>query len=329
MRKIAVCFTRQGKELIERLIRACREKGVEIPEGFLLSENTDPGELRRYDASVRDWMREYFREGNAILFVGAAGIAVRALAGLPEDKLKDAPVLVLDDGGNYVIPILSGHAGGGNKLALIVAELLNAQAVITTSSDVNGVFSADVFAMENRLTVRNREGIKKISAKAIEGKSITLSVKDYPPKEPVDLIVADETDAEYTLLLSPRPYTVGLGMKKDIEPEKLEQFFLDTLSSRGMSPEEVYALCTVDRKEKEGALRHLSEKYRIPVLSFEPELLNRVKGDFHGSDFVLRTVGVDNICERAAVLAAGGFGQLILPKVAKDGMTIAVARRKI
>ncbi len=328
MKKIAVCFTRQGRELIERLIRESERKGVMPPEGYLLSGSEDPGTLKRVDVSVHEWMKEHFREGNAILFVGALGIAVRALTGLPEDKLRDAPVIVLDDRGEYVIPVLSGHAGGGNKLAVMLAELLRAQAVITTSSDINGAFSVDVFAAENSLKIRNREGIRKVSAKAIAGKSITLSIKDYPPDEPVDVIVADETDAEYDLLLSPRTLIVGLGMKKDIDAGDLEEFFLDVLDEHGLKPEDVYAFCTIDRKKDEPALRALSDRYRIPVLAFDAGLLGKARGEFHSSAFVEHTVGVDNVCERAAVLGAGPGGQLIVPKRAANGMTVAIARRR-
>jgi cobalt-precorrin 5A hydrolase len=328
MKKRAICFTRQGRDLIERLIETCRTKRILPPEGYMLSGTADPGSLKKVRTSLREWMEEAFRDKNAILFVGAAGIAVRAISGLPEDKLKDAPLLVLDDGGRYVIPILSGHAGGGNKLAVTVAELLHAEAVITTSSDVNGAFPADVFAVENRLTIRNRAGIKKVSAKAIEGRSITLSIKNYPPKEPVDLIVADETDAEYSLLLSPREYTVGLGMKKNTKAEDLEKFFLEMLADHGLQPDDVYALCTIDLKMDEPALRGICDRYAIPLLAFDAELLRKAEGIFHASGFVLRTVGVDNVCERAAVLGAGPGAKLIVPKSAGNGMTAAVARRR-
>ena len=68
-------------------------------------------------------------------FVGATGIAVRALAPLLEHKSTDAPVLVLDPAGQYVISLLAGHWGGGNELARHVAALLQAAPVITTASD--------------------------------------------------------------------------------------------------------------------------------------------------------------------------------------------------
>ena len=125
--------------------------------------------------------------------------------------------------------------------------------------------------------------------------------------------MADETDAEYSLLLSPKPYTVGLGMKKG--------------KDAGECPEEVYAICTIDLKEEEAAVRALRDKYRIPVLAFDKDLLRKAEGVFHSSDFVYRTVGVDNVCERAAVLGAGPGGVLVQSRKAGDGMTIAIGKR--
>ncbi|MCR5674113.1 MAG: cobalamin biosynthesis protein [Lachnospiraceae bacterium] len=329
MKKTAICFSRNGMRVIERLNAESEKRGIRPAEGFVLMESEEEtAGFTRVTISLAAWTAAHFREGEALLFVGAVGIAVRALTGLPEDKLRESPVLVIDERAEHVIPILSGHAGGGNKLAVVTAELLDAEPVITTATDVNGAFSADVFASENRLTVRNRDGIKRVSARALEGKSITLSIKDYPPKEPVDIIVAEETDAEYALLLSPKICTVGLGMKKDKDPEELERFFTETLEEAGLTPDDVYALCTIDRKEEEPALRLLRDRYRIPVLSFDRELLEKARGEFSGSAFVRETVGVDNVCERAAILGAGNRGELIMKKRARDGMTIAIARRR-
>jgi cobalt-precorrin 5A hydrolase len=259
--------------------------------------------------------------------VGAVGIAVRAISGLPKDKLSDCPVIVIDDNGQFVIPILSGHVGGANKLAATIAELIGAIPVITTSTDINDAFSVDFFAAENNMNIANREGIKKVSVKALEDRKITLSIKDFPPKEKVDVIVADETDAEYSLLLKPRKYTVGLGMKKGKDKEEVEAFVRDTLDENGIDIKDVYAFCTIDLKEDEEAITFLRDKYRIPVLSFDKDILNKARGDFEASEFVLKTVGVDNVCERAAIVGAGASAELVSGKHVKDGMTLAIAKR--
>ena len=327
MSRVAVCFSANGAKLISRLNSACEEKNITPLVPYAKTESlVIPAEFIRVESDIHRWTSENFVPGNEIVFVGAMGIAVRALSGLPKDKLSDCPVVVIDDGGNFVIPILSGHAGSANKLAEILASLLDAIPVITTSSDVNEVFSADTFAVENRLTIAEKKGIKKVSSRALENKKVTLSIKDFPPEKPVDVIVADKTDAEHLLLLKPRMYTVGIGMKKDKDPESAEEFFLETLKDNGIDVSDVYALCTIDIKEDEPALIKLRDKYRIPIISFDADLLNKAPGEYTASEFVLKTTGVDNVCERAAVLGSG-CGELILRKTAGEGMTIAIARR--
>jgi cobalt-precorrin 5A hydrolase len=328
MNKFALCFSRNGKSIIEKLNAESSKRGLDPVKAYVSSHSGDewPGFCRIY-GSVPEWTRSVFLPGNALIFVGATGIAVRAVAGLINDKLTDCPILVIDDNGRFVIPILSGHAGGANKLAMIISDLIGAIPVITTSTDINDAFSVDSFAVENRLAIPDKRGIKEVSVKALEEKKITLSIKDFPPKEKVDVIIADETDAQYSLLLRPRKYTVGLGMKKDKSKEALEQFFLETLRSLDLDTSDIYALCTIDIKEDEPAIIHLRDKYRLPVLAFDKDILERVTGSFDGSDFVKSVTGVDNVCERAAVAGAGSGSELILKKRARDGMTIAIARR--
>ena len=328
MKKLAICFSKSGANIIEKINRACADKDIAPLSCYALTSSEDiPGDFTRVSSDVYKWTSDNFVEGNALIYVGAAGIAVRALSGLPKDKLSDCPVIVIDDVGRFVIPILSGHAGSANKLAEIIASLLDAIPVITTSSDVNDVFSVDTYAVENRMTIAEKSGIKKVTSRALENKKVTLSIKDYPPEYPVDVIVADETDAEHLLLLKPKMYTVGLGMKKDKNPTEVEEFFLYTLKENTIDVSDIYALCTIDIKEDEPAILNLRDKYRIPVLSFDAELLKKAPGEYTASEFVRETTGVDNVCERSAVLGAGTGSELVLRKTAKNGMTIAIAKR--
>ena len=328
MTKTAICFNRNGMKLIRRMNDAFAGAGIEPAGEFIFSENTIASDgFIKPDKPLEDFVREEFEKGSALIFAGAAGIAVRAISGSVKDKLADSPVIVMDDAGTFVIPVLSGHAGGANKLADMIASAIGAVPVITTSTDVNGAFSADVFAAENRLTVRNRDGIKKVSVKALEGKPVTISIKDYPPSSYADIIIADETDREHSLLLSPKEYVIGVGMKKNKDAESSEAFILSVLEGAGIEVSSVYAIATIDIKEDEPAIRSFSGKYRIPLISFEVSVLSRAQGSFSASEFVMETVGTDNVCERAAVLAAGPRAELIVKKQKGDGITVAVARR--
>ena len=319
---MAVCFSDKGRDVIARLSDAATNAGIDAVRAYICYGD-DP------DTTLEEFTRTGFDEHRPLIFVGAVGITVRAISGYVKDKLSDTPVIVIDDNGQFVIPLLAGHAGGANKLAVIYAELLDAIPVLTTSTDVNHAFSADVFAIENNLTIRNRKGIKKVSAKAIEGKPVTISIKDYPPEESVDIIIANETDGQYDLLLSPKRYTVGIGTRKDKDPDEAEKFILDILAGLDIDVDDVYAVCTVDIKQNEPAVTRFCRKYSIPLITFEASVLERASGDFTASRFVKDTVGVDNVCERAAVLGAGPGSALICKKTVGDGITLAVASRRI
>jgi len=320
MVKDIICFTPKGRAIIDKLNNEAQLHGI-APANVFECFGAASGTLDKF-------VKSGFAENHALIFVGATGIAVRAVSPYVADKMSDSPVVVIDDAGQFVIPILSGHVGGANKLAIILARLIGAIPVITTSTDVNGAFSVDVFAEENHLTIKNREGIRKVSAKAIEGKPVTISIKDYPPKDKVDITIADETDAEYTLLLSPKKYTIGIGLKKDRDPDDVEKFIFDTLNVNNINICDVYAVCTIDIKQDEPAIVRFCSKYRIPLITFEAPVLARCEGDFTSSEFVKETVGVDNVCERAALLGAGSGGSIYMKRQAYEGMTVAIAKRR-
>ena len=87
-----------------------------------------------------------FAGSDALVFVGAVGIAVRAIAPHCQSKAQDPAVVVLDECGRFAVPILSGHLGGANDLARALAAVCGAVPVITTATDANGLFAVDEWA---------------------------------------------------------------------------------------------------------------------------------------------------------------------------------------
>ncbi len=319
-------FTEKGGELIGKIIGALKEYQC------LVFEKGD---------SLSDFCHDAFEEKTPLIFVGAVGIAVRSIAPHLKDKLSDPPVIVMDELGRYIIPILSGHYGGANQLAAdLAAELKNSHGavpVITTATDINGVFSVDSFARERDLEVFNKDGIKEVSTKALEGKAITLSIKAFPPEEKVDVVISDNpSDYEYgTLGLKPgdeseirivdKGIVLGLGCKKGKSLEEIKSFAEECLKKQGLVFGDLSAIATIDIKEEEPGIKALVEELKIPLITFDAETLKRVPGKFSASFFVRDRVGVDNVCERAAVAATGGKGIIIQSKAAKDGITISLA----
>ena len=164
-----ICFTSKGREVMDKLC-ANLKIGVERYVMNSLIAGGMSGGLSESDAEqgLSEWTRKVFKTGNTLIFIGACGIAVRAIAPFIEDKTTDPGVLVVDENARFVIPILSGHLGGAVDEAHTVARILDAQAVITTATDVRGEFAVDVFAKNNDLIISDMKKAKDFTARLLE-----------------------------------------------------------------------------------------------------------------------------------------------------------------
>ena len=360
MKISVISFTKTGQQLAERIRESLRNENETVimytkcsqTEKRTAQTAADTGDITdviHVQSSLSAWAGEQMSAHYALVFIGACGIAVRAIAPWITDKLHDSPVLVMDEQGQYVIPLLSGHVGGANELAVRLEEKLGAIPVITTATDLHGSFAVDLFAKRNDLRICNREGIARVSAKILAGEKITMSVQighlaadefipseirlcAYPPTEKVDVLIADGgeevfREAAAELRLQPKKYILGVGCKKGTDSEKLETFLQKILEEQDIVIEQIAALVSIDVKKEERCLLEFSEKYRIPFWTYTAQELQAVPGEFHGSEFVKEQVGVDNVCERAALGAAGTGGQILLGKQVQDGMTAAIAEK--
>ena len=378
MKISVISFTKTGQKMAERILKSmcggdetiilyskCSGKrtvqtaensGDVTTQTFGVIPNKDSnvptdntGDTIAVQESVSAWAGEQMAAHHALVFIGASGIAVRAIAPWITDKLHDSPVLVADEMGKYVIPLLSGHVGGANELAVRLAGALGTIPVITTATDLHESFAVDIFAKRNDLRICNREGIAKVSAKVLAGEEITMSVPTgylavddtippgirlcaYPPAEKVDVLIADGTEEIFRkesaeLLLQPKKYILGVGCKKNTDSAKLDSFLKKILDEQGIVIEQIAALASIDVKKEERCLLEFSEKYRIPFWTYTAQELQAVPGEFHSSEFVKVQVGVDNVCERAAMKAAGADGRICRAKQAQDGMTVAIAEK--
>lgn len=345
MKLSVISFTEQGKQLSAHIAKLLEKE----PEAELYTKcesgrkhDTFSG-IKFVKTSVRDWTKEQMQKKNALLFIGACGIAVRAAAPFLTDKLHDVPILVMDEKGKYVIPVLSGHMGGANDLANHIAQKTGAEPVITTATDISKKFAVDVFAKRNSLYITDKDGIVRVSSKALAGKEITVSIETgheitgektgvqlvpYPPDGFVDVVVTSKDDVfDTSIVLKPREYVIGFGCKRGKNVNEIDQFIAKTLHRMGISVTQIFALSSVSQKREEQGIVEWCRKEGIPFLTYTAQELQRVSGNFTGSRFVRDHVGTDNVCERAAVKACGEGGRLTGPKTAENGMTIAAARR--
>ena len=282
------------------------------------------------------WAKEGFAQADALVFCCASGIAVRAIAPWVKSKTTDPAVIVTDELGRFVIPLLSGHIGGANELASQIADELGSTPVITTATDIHGLFAVDVFAVKNHLKIKSMKLAKDVSAELLEGKPIGFA-SDIPfegklpeglteGEADLGIYVGREEKSPFrrTLRLVPQNYAAGMGCRRDKDGGELEEFFLRMLRENGISADEIRCIASIDLKKNEEGLKSLSEKYKIPFVCYSKDELMKAEGTFSSSSFVADTTGVDCVCERAAVCA--GTKEITVKKQAENGMTFALGK---
>lgn len=288
---------------------------------------------------LQSWTGERFRDSQALIFISASGIAVRAIAPFVKDKFSDPAVVSVDEAGQFVVPLLSGHVGGANDLARRVAALTGGQAVVSTATDVNGLFAVDQWAREQKLVLWEREKAKAVSAALLEGKPVAVrSVYPISGAIPRGLreeatefgIIIGPTAREcpfpQTLHLIPRAVTLGIGCRRGTGQSRLEAALEEFLDKSAIPAAAIRALATIDLKQDEPGLLAFAEAHGWPITFFTAGELAMEQGDFPPSAFVEKTTGVDNVCQRAAQRAGG---TIVIPKTVCQGVTFAAAMGEV
>ncbi len=292
--KIAIAsFTRNGCAWNQKLCAALKKHSC---EGYALEKYGKEAGIPAIAPSLPAWTERMFQKMDAILFIGACGIAVRSIAPYVKSKKTDPAVLCMDEQGKFVISLLSGHIGGANELTEEVAAVTGAVPVITTATDVNHKFAVDVFAVKNHCEICEMELAKEAAALLVDGKTV-----GFCSRFPVDGTKPEELIPEEAAKPS-----MGICITTSEEDSPYER----TLHL-------IPKVITV-----EPGILQLVEKYGWQYRTFSAEELETAEGEFTPSPFVKKITGIDNVCERSAVLAGG---RLIKKKKAADGVTVALA----
>lgn len=347
---IIISFTETGTELNRRL---CKELGSFFCAGYAperLARGVEP-----LPKETGPWIGSLWG-GSDFLFIGAAGIAVRMTAPFVKDKFTDSAVLAMDERGRYVIPLLSGHVGGGVERAGMIAEYTGACPVITTATDIQGKFAVDLFAGAFRLAITDRRLARQVSACILEGKQAGIyadpdclsrigglkeEIQRYGElgvcrtMEELDgyeagIAVTQSLGAksDRILYLLPKNLAVGVGCRKGISAAVLEEGIGRVLSEQGMIWEQVAVLVSIDLKAREPGLLELSGNRGLHFLTYTAGELAQTDLGREGSEFVRKITGVDDVCERSVryYLRNAPGAEVIQKKKCLEGMTVAVGR---
>ncbi len=279
---------------------------------------------------------EAFSASEALVFVSSCGIAVRSIAPFIKSKTTDPAVVAVDETGRFAVSLLSGHLGGANALAERIASALGAVPVITTATDSNGRFSVDSWAKMQGLAISDMGMAKAVSAAVLEGDVPIKSDFQVIGELPAGLKTGEGETGVYvsyrtaepfkrTLRLIPKCVVLGIGCRRGTPKEAIENAVRTALSENGIDPKAVKSAASIDLKKDEEGLNEYCRENGLSISFYSAAELNAVRGDFTPSGFVKSVTGVDNVCERAALL---GADELIIKKTAANGVTVAAALQK-
>ncbi|MGD8649711.1 MAG: cobalamin biosynthesis protein [Desulfobacterales bacterium] len=349
--KIAIwVITPNGTKLAETLIRSLAradlyisKKIIETPDNHLSFQ------------SLSETLNHQFDQYDGHIFIMSTGIVVRVIAPHIKNKVVDPAVVVVDDQANYAISLLSGHLGGANALTLKIADIIGADPVITTATDVNRVPAIDVLAKEKNLLIENPQAIKTVNMALLQRKQIFAHDPfgflgtSLPLIEPCtygatskhlkknarekefdngpgiyvdDVIVGLPPEV---LVLRPASLVAGIGCNRNTPMEEIKELLEEVMEAHHLASSSLTSLASIDVKSDETGMLNLSENLNLPLVFHNRQELNQVKEIQNPSIVVEKHVGVKSVCEASAILTARG-GTLIVPKQSTKNVTVAIAR---
>lgn len=289
-----------------------------------------------------DELASRWHGSKGIICIMAAGIVVRTLAPLLQDKKSDPAVVVIDENGAFVISLLSGHLGGANELARKIAAQIGGQPVITTASDVQGRTALDLWARQRGLYVEDYEKLKRLSMKMLRGARLRLfsecTVATLPGEfeladspEGVDIIVSERIMERDATFLRPPALFAGIGCNRGTLSGEIIELIGSVLEEHNLSLHSLRELATIDIKKDEAGISECARHLKLKVKYCSGDLLNSISTEMNmeSSAAVREATGAVAVAEPAAVAAARGYSdncELLIPKIRRGNVTLAIAK---
>lgn len=336
-------------------IRLAKQLQAHLPLTCFCSEKLLEAGFQAFNGSFAATVRDAFECYTALIVIGATGMTVRVIAPLLKDKLTDPAVVVIDERGQHVISLLSGHVGGANVLTRYLAGVLGADPVITTATDVNELAALDTLAVQLDADMRDfRQSVKTVNQMLVSDQKvglfwdqsalsephnhwesecydtrgfITIANLDQIPTDLAALVVVSLRDqlpelAIPVFKLVPRRIVAGIGCRRATSFQLLSELLQQQLSRYAFDPLALKAIGSVSIKEDEVGLKQLSTCCRVPFQVFSVDALKAQEHRFPASEFVRNTVGVGAVSQPVAWLMSEGH--LIGDTLRQQGVTITL-----
>ncbi|MGO4886986.1 cobalt-precorrin 5A hydrolase [Anaerobacillus sp. MEB173] len=356
MEKIAlVSITKHGVQMIRELQSLMPTADLFYMTKFSQGDEEERG-ITMFEGSVRKIIPQLFEQYDGITFVVSLGAVVRMIAPVLKDKKTDPAVVVIDDKGEFVISVLSGHLGGANELTRTIAKLLQATPVITTASDVQKTIAVDLLGRDFGWVIDGDEYVTPVSAAVVNEEPVVVIQESgernwwkYSHPLPANIKCADsleeakDLDVNASLIIThrlfnfdfenkwlsnyviyrPKSVYLGMGCNRGTSAEEIEQVIIDTLAELEISFFSVKGISTIDLKKDEQGMLDVCKKFGWDFVYYTPEQLNKVEIE-NPSETVFKYTGAYGVSEPAAKLSSGE-SKLLLEKKKSGNVTISVA----
>jgi len=312
-----VHITERGASLAERLARG-------LNHAVVLSGRP----------ALSQVVQENWTRFDGFIFIMAAGIAVRTIAPLLQNKYEDPAVVAVDESGRFAVSLISGHIGGANKLTEEVARILGSEPVVTTASDRMGLTAVDLWVREKGLIPDPPDVLKKSAALLISKGFLNVYVEDIGLELPpdfkstgdagvADLVISNRTNIVGAMALRPRNLVLGVGCNRGTPLDEFRKCLTEFLRGHHLSPLSIRNLASIDIKKDEEGLMAFAEHLGVPIDFFSSEQLNLVR-NITPSKQAFAATGAQGVCEPAALLSARTENLFIRKTKCKD-VTFALA----
>ncbi|RUR86850.1 precorrin-3B C(17)-methyltransferase [Chlorogloeopsis fritschii PCC 6912] len=287
---------------------------------------------KNYTISLKYHIAQLWQTQRAFVFCLATGAVVRLIAPLLQHKSTDPAVVVVDETGSFVISLCSGHQGGGDQLAKLIALQLGATPVLTGASNGLGLPAVDMLGVPFGWRRGNGEWTG-VSAAAARGEVVqviqevgsTLWQNHLPPGHSFEFgasvtpkakiwITAKlpSTPALPEIYWHPRVLWVGIGCERGSSRHLIETAIGQVFREHQLAEDAIAGIATIDIKADEVGLVELCQERHWPLKTFAADVLRTVSVP-NPSQVVEKEVGTPSVAEAAALCAADEV-RLFVPK---------------
>lgn len=314
-----ITVTKNGVVLAKKI--KDREENIDI---YTMKKFLEEG-LFEIENSLAEIVGNIFKKYYGIIFITAMGIAVRVISPYIQKKDIDPCILVVDENGNFIIPILSGHLGGGNELASKIAKKIKALPLITTSSDISGKIAVDTLATKINGRLKDLESAKKVTSLIVAGEKVQIKVPENISDENPSgvILVSNRENIEITQII-PKNIVIGIGCKKGSSKEKIIFAIKDILKELNISYKAIKVIGTVDVKKDEIGIIESAKYFDVPLKIIQRDEIKKIQDRFEKSEFVEKNIGVTSVSAPCSVLSSEKNGKLLIEKKRYEGVTLSV-----